>query len=827
MSAHGFLRWLSITACWLISPALLAQDLRDGFAAQVDGQILAMAIEADGRVLIGGDFTRINDFSCRALCRLNVDGTVANPFGIQTVGQVVTALAVQPDGRIVYANAYTAEDFGIQRRFANGARDPSLDVALGSMANALAIEPDGDILVGGGPFLDGGVETTSMLRLRSDGSIDTAFTPRFGTTGAIVRAIALRDDGGIYIGGRFGAINNDSRINLALFTPDGTLDDTLDRAVNGPVNALAVQADGKLLIGGAFTQVINSQRSNLARLRTDTLIDPGFAPAINGEVRAIEVLADGSIGIGGRFNLIGTAQRTGLARLSRDGALLPSPRVDALASGAQVNVLREQADRRLLFGGRFNVGGPQQNTNLARADIDGRLDQDLIPPASSGTTAVLQQPDGRLLVARSDGCSGGTRLCLQRLFSDGSVDASFAAPGFNAGIRELALLPDGDILVAGDFTEIDGIARPNLVRLNPNGSLDGGFAMPAELRVAGFARFADGRIAAGGVLGASGPDEQHVLRFLLANGSFDAAAETPGFPTQGVQGIAIDGEERVLVALFQRNVGASTGAARFFADGRRDDSFSLTSNGRIRAVHALPDGRLLLGGSFSNLRGQSVRALARLRADGSLDTGFSAALDLPNGTPSQQIGVNAMSVRRDGRIVVGLTAGATNLVQSSLRLLEPNGAAISAIAPSLLGVVDTLYLQDDGRILFGGRFTTRFGLTRVGLARLALPGAGGSRLDVADDTAVLRHGPAAPELLAPPRLSASLDGNAFLFDAPFVRSAEGWRLDALGLPQGVSFFLRVRTAPGQGVAGAAQGLTQHVFIQPPDLRLFQNGFEAP
>lgn len=786
-----------------------------------------MAIEADGRVLIGGDFTRINDFSCRALCRLNVDGTVANPFGIQTVGQVVTALAVQPDGRIVHANAYTAGDFGIQRHFANGNRDPSLDVALGSMANALAIEPDGDILVGGGPFLDGGVESTSMLRLRPDGRIDSGFTPRFGTVGAIVRTIALGDDGGIYIGGRFGVINNDSRLNLALFAPDGTLDDTLDRAVNGPVSALAVQADGRLLIGGAFTEVINSQRSNLARLLTDTLIDPDFAPAINGEVRAIEVLADGSIGIGGRFNLIGTAQRTGLARLARDGALLPTPRIDALTAGAQVNVLREQADRRLLFGGQFNVGGPQQNGSLARADVDGRLDQTLNPPAPSSTTAVVQQPDGRLLVARAEGCTGGTPTCLRRHFTDGSVDPGFVSPGFNAGIRELALLPDGDILVAGDFTEIDGVAHPNLVRLNPNGSLDAGFAMPAELRVAGFARLADGRIAAGGLLGPSGSNEQHGLRILLPNGSFDAAAETPGFPGQGVDGIAIDGEGRVLVTLFQRAVGASTGAARFFADGQRDDSFSLTSNGRIRAVHALPDGRLLLGGSFTNLRGQPAEHLARLRADGGLDTGFRAALELPNGTPSQQIGVNALAVRRDGRIVVGLTAGATNAVQSSLRLLEPDGAAIAAIAPTLLGVVDTLYLQDDGRVLFGGRFATAFGPTRVGLARLALPGAGGSRLDVAEDSAVLRHGPAAPELVAAPRLGVSLDGTQFLFDAPFARGAEGWRIDALGLPRGVDTFLRVRSAVGQGVAGVAQGLTQHVFIQPPDPRLFRDGFEAP
>ena len=827
MRAHRFRRWLEITACWLIAPSLAAQDLRDGFAAQVDGQILAMAIEADGRVLIGGDFTRVGEVPCPALCRLNVDGTVANGFPTQTVEQVVTALAVQADGRIVHANAYTPGSFGVQRRSAAGTPDPSLDVALGSMAHAVAIERDGGILVGGESFLDGGVESTSMLRLRPDGSLDRAFTPRFfGIGGASVRAIAVRDDGGIYIGGRFDVINEDSRINLALFTPDGTLDDTLDRAVNGPVNALAVQADARLLIGGAFTQVINSQRSNLARFLTDTLIDPGFAPAINGEVRAIAVLADGSIAIGGRFNLIGTAQRTGLARLSRDGALLSTPRIDALATGAQVNVLREQADRRLLFAGRFNVGGLQQNQNLARADTDGRLDQDLIPPASSGTTAVLQQPDGRLLVARRDGCSGGTRLCLQRLFSNGSVDASFVTPGFNAGIRELALLPDGDILVAGDFTAIDGVARPNLVRLNPNGSFDAGFAMRADLRTVDFARFADGRIAVAGVLSIPGQAERQVLWFLQINGSDDPGSTESQLVVQAVRGISFDSGGRILVIVSSNNPSRPHSVARFFADGRRDSGYDLSANGAIRAVHALPDGRLLIGGSFTAVNEVPAGQLARISVDGSVESGFNPQLGLPTGSPQSETGVNSIAVRRDGRIVVGLAADSTNALQSSLRLLEPNGAAISAFAPPLLGVVDTLNLQDDGRVLFGGRFTTFFGSTRVGLARLALPGAGGSRLDVADDTAVLRHGPAAPELVSAPRLGASLDGNLFLFDAPFVRGAEGWRIDALALPLGVSFFLRVRSAPGQGVAGVAQGLTQHIFIQPPDPRVFRDGFES-
>ena len=824
---HGLLLLIGL----LFAPASVAQDLRDGFFTQVSGgRVFAMAIEADGRVLIAGEFRTVNGLPCPSICRLNADGTLANSFPFFDADTPVYALAVQPDGRIVYAvTAYGGPslDHYVSRLFSDGRFDPSLDLRLGSPAHALAIEDSGNILVGGDAGLVEGVTTTALIRLRQNGTIDSAFTPRFGTAGARVRAIALRDDGAIYIGGSFGAINSDSRLNLALFAVDGSLDDSLDRAVNGPVNALAVQADGSLVIGGAFTEVINSARANLARLRPDTTLDTGFAPSFNGEVLTVEALADGSLGVGGRFSLVGTTQRKGLARLRRDGALLPSANIDALATGAVVQVLHEQPDRRLLFAGQFTVGGLQQNQNLARVDTDGRLDSSLSAPASSSTTAVLQQPDGRLLVARRDGCSSTARACLRRLFSDGSVDSSFTAPAFNAGITGLALLPDGDVLVQGEFSQIDGIARPNLIRLNADGSLDTGFDVPAQLRTVDFVRFADGRLAVSGVFGPPGGLAQQSLNWLLPNGSVDLtpAQSVLGLHNAGV--IAMDGEQRVLLAMQPRSSAVQHLLLRFHIDGQVDDSFTVEADGAIRAVHPLPDGSLLIGGSFAQVKSTPAPVLARLRSDGSLDPGFSAALALPSapGSPPA-LGVNALAVRRDGRIAVGLTADAITSTQSSLRLLEPNGAAIGVIAPSLLGVVDTLSLQNDGRLLFGGRFTTQFGATRTGLARLALPGAGGSRLTVDGDTALLRHGPAAPELVAAPRLSIALDGGPFIFDQPFERSADGWRLDALALPRGISYALRIRETVGQGVAGSAQGLSQADFIQAPDPRLFGNGFES-
>lgn len=165
MRTQGFPCWWAIVLGVLLSQALAAQDLRDGFATQVEGgRVVAMAIEADGRVLIGGDFTRVNDVDCVSMCRLNVDGTVANTFPGFSTDLLVTALAVQPDGRIVYARASPTGAFAVGRLFGSGAPDFSLDVPLNARINVLAIEDDGGILVGGLSGILAGVSSSSLVR---------------------------------------------------------------------------------------------------------------------------------------------------------------------------------------------------------------------------------------------------------------------------------------------------------------------------------------------------------------------------------------------------------------------------------------------------------------------------------------------------------------------------------------------------------------------------------------------------------------------------------------------------------------------------------------
>ena len=142
----------------------------------------AVAVQPDGKILIGGSFGTYNGAAAVGVTRLNADGaldTTFNPGGAGADGQVV-AVAVQPDGKILIGGFFTTYNgvtaYRVARLNADGTRDTTFNagyVAPSTNANALAVQPDGKILVGGyfGPG------PTKLTRLNADGTRDATFNP--------------------------------------------------------------------------------------------------------------------------------------------------------------------------------------------------------------------------------------------------------------------------------------------------------------------------------------------------------------------------------------------------------------------------------------------------------------------------------------------------------------------------------------------------------------------------------------------------------------------------------------------------------------------------
>jgi uncharacterized delta-60 repeat protein len=193
-----------------------------------------------------------------------------------------------------------------------------------------------------------------------------------------------------------------------------------------------------------------------------------------GHVLKIVPLADGRLLIAGLFTHVEGIQRHGIARLNADGKLDltfdPGRGADAV-----IDDLVVQPDGRIIIGGDFTTFNGARRVRLARLMPNGALDPSFDPgrgPAGSPfghVYAIALQADGRIVIGGQFTEVGGvTRHHLARVNRNGTLDTTFDPDAGRWGIvRDLVIQPDGMILAAGDFTSIGGIPRRHIARIRP------------------------------------------------------------------------------------------------------------------------------------------------------------------------------------------------------------------------------------------------------------------------------------------------------------------------------------------------------------------------
>jgi len=366
--------WVFLAALFLAlllagpsSPAH-AEPPDGGFNPGANGDVTALAVQADGKIVVGGWFTTLGGQTRNYIGRLNPDGTLDATFD-PGANNNVYALAVQADGKIVVGGAFTTLG-GQPRNYigrlnADGSLDTTFNPGASDAVKALAVQADGKIVVGGYFFTTlGGQPRNYIGRLNADGSLDTNFNP---DAQSIVHTLAVQADGKIVVGGRFIMLGGQTRNRIGRLNADGTLDTTFDPGANNVVNALALQADGKIVVGGSFFTLGGQQSLHIGRLNADGTLDDGFIPWTNGAVEALVVHADGKIVMGGSFTTLTSQPRNNIARLYPDGSLDTNfdPGADSL-----VNALALQADGRIVVGGAFTTLGGLPRNHIARLRYD-------------------------------------------------------------------------------------------------------------------------------------------------------------------------------------------------------------------------------------------------------------------------------------------------------------------------------------------------------------------------------------------------------------------------------------------------------------------------
>ena len=394
-----------------------------------------------------------------------------------------------------------------------------------------------------------------------------------------------------------------------------------------------------------------------------------------------------------------------------------------------------QADGKVLVGGAFNgassIGGALRN-RIARLDpVTGAADS-FDPNATTGNVySIVVQPDGRILAGGTFTNIGGQpRNRIARLTQSTGTADSFDPNSSATGVFAVALQQDGKVVLGGTFTSLTpnggaGFARNNIARLEKDGRLDrtlGDLAITANFdpSVAATLVQRDGKILLGGdfisVLGVT----RRAGARLNSDGTLDSAFD-PDFIDGDIGGVRVltaarQADGKILMGgVFGRVSGQTrVGLARLDPATGQPDAFDSNGDYSVGSVAIQADGKIVVAGSFSTFGGQARNRIARLDPVTGLADGFN---------PNANGFVSSVAIQPDGKILVGGTF--TNIggqPRFGFARLDPVTGLADSFDPNPNGAVNTIALQPDGKILIGGSFTSVTGQPRNRIARLGPSG---------------------------------------------------------------------------------------------------------
>ena len=681
------------------------------------GFVDALATQPDGKILLGGGFANVNATARPSIARVNADGSLDRSFNQKTDGAVWCA-AVQSDGKILLGGNFGTVGgvgrAGMARLNSDGSLDPNFNPSANSGVTCVALQADGNMVVGGWFTTIGGTNRNHIARINPDGSPDLGFNPNANND---LISMTLQPDGKILLGGKFTTVGGATHNHMARLNADGSIDSSFNPDVNGIVYCMAAQPDGKILLAGGFTTVWGTARNGAARLNADGSLDVSFDPNPGGYIYALTLQVDGKILMPGYTN-----GSYALLRINADGSREASF-TNQIVNGT-IEAVTMQADGRILVGGNIlTVGGNyyiSNCTNIVRL-LNGAAGQTLSRPDN---TQVLWQRQGTApevergtfeLMSGSSGdwttlgsgsrISGGWQLTGLGLPANGFVRARGRAAGsLLEQVLAMGSVPNITIWQAGSVLS-NGISTVSFGSLLPEQA-----AAPRTFVVSnsGSANLVLGTLNTAGDAMSDYVVDTTGMTPTLAPGAttsfivtFNPSAET--LRSAVVMVPSNDGTKPLFTVLLS--------GTRL----RVEPSFDPNANANVVAVVAQPDGKILVGGQFTALGGTTRNYVARLNADGSLDTGFN---------PNANGNVYNFVPQPDGKILLGgqfTTLGATT--RNRLARLNADGSLEAGFNPNLNGTVYSLVVQPDGKILLAGGFTTVGATTRNRVARLNADGS--------------------------------------------------------------------------------------------------------
>jgi uncharacterized delta-60 repeat protein len=754
----------------------------------------AIALQPDGKIIIGGGFTSYNGIGRNYIARLNADGSLDTSFNPGTgANTTVYTITLQPDGKIIIGGWFTEYNGTainhIARLNADGSLDTSFNSGTGANSGVLAsaIQPDGKIIIGGW-FADyNGTVRNRIARLNADGSLDMSFNPGTGANDR-VNSIALQPDGKIIIGGAFIFFNATGRNRIARLNANGSLDTGFNpgSGANGLINTVSLQADGKIIIGGEFTSYNGTGRNYIARLNSNGSLDTSFNPGSGADwdVVTSSLQPDGKIIIGGLFTNYNNTVINKLARLNANGSLDTSFNT---GSGPISSVFSSaiQPDGKIIIGGNFSFYNGTERNKIARirvclastgTDVQTACNSYTWP--TNGNTYTSSGSYTHTLT-NAAGCDSIVTLNLTINYNNTGIDVQSACNAFTwidgntytssnntatytivggaaNGCDSIVALNftynpatgtdvqsacnaytwiDGNTytssnntatytIVGGATNGCDSLVTLNLT-INSNTGTDVITACDSYIWIDGNTYTSSNNTATYTLTNAAGCDSVITLNLTINYSNTGTDVITACNSYTWINGITYTSSNNTATHTFTNAAGCDSVVTLNLTIsgniGNLDLSFNpgTGANGGVGSIALQPDGKIIIGGNFSSYNGTGVNRIARLNADGSLDTSF----DPGTGANSW---VQTSAIQPDGKILIGGWFTEYNGTgRNYIARLNSDGSLDTSFNPGTgaSGRVWSIVLQPDGKIIIGGEFTTYNGTGRFRIARLNSDGS--------------------------------------------------------------------------------------------------------
>lgn len=538
-----------------------------------------------------------------------------------------------------------------------------------------------------------------------------------------ITAICMLPDEKVIIAGNISSIGKTPTTAVVKLNPDGTLDKNFRTSIylneSARITALFVDNSGKILVGSNGYKL--NGRDCIVRLNPDGKFDETFSDGKNlREVNKIQQQSDGKY-------IVSSWTGSGLTRFNSDGSIDPTFDPYQEEFGLYTGAFQLLSNGKLICAIHYTSSLGSSIGKLVKLNTDGSLDETFetgtCDESSSDETYINDiqiQPDGKLLIAgQFERFKNQDAAGIFRLNDDGTIDQSFITSGIIDNIldryrnNDIEICQDNKILVAG--ASFGYPLSYKVIRLNTDGSMDDSFSMvsfelPDYTSFKPLIEVGSERIYIFGDHLSSNNIKGFGITAIDTSGSIikDYSPEVGGNPIvntayKQLDGkIIIGGEFSQVDSFYIKNI------IRFNTDGTVDTTFlkniGTGTNDAVRAINAQSDSCIIIGGDFTSVNGFETGLLARIKPNGLIDKEFNAHVQ--QGYVAE--GVNKVLVNSIDQIIIGgAFVYANNQPRTGFAVFESDGTLSSSIAAtpivaiSASRITDMVY-QSNKKLLVGG-----------------------------------------------------------------------------------------------------------------------------